>query len=554
MVWRPKLGSARRIESTATRFMVMMIITSFLVTPILAADQPSAFEVRGPTREGIPDFIDTTYDVESNDFREPIFVEYHGKVHVFWMTKVQNTWIGATNVIKAALIKTRSFDARNGVLKFDPMFMLTPNSNDTMGAGNIFPTPVVYKDKLYLFWACGDTAQRPPDAMDGAKVIYKVFDGTNWSAKASLVALPETSGLFSDDTTINTTIYNDKLYVTWTRTIADQGYTYGKILSRAFDGQYWGKQMEVSGVLNTTATDNPHMAVYKTSLYVVWHAKNTQTGDIRVMVNSFDGTQWGTSQEIFYVPDPVSGYFSNPRIAAYKNPATGKDELWGVWTTYGVGAFAAGPNDWDIVGRIFNGTGWGDVFQLTSPTDQGPDMNPQIAVFKGRVYVAWECSDSSVKPGPEKSIVMRVNDGYGWTGIKEVSRPGQREIWDSKHEYRLGDDEWVTLGVYENKLCAMYRTLDNITGRDGTKDIILRNITAYDSNGDGYMDGQVVPPRTVKSSTGTGNEGTFASLTCLVVVLFMVLVAALIYIFERPGRDEGKDEDALEEEESDEEE
>lgn len=551
---------------TTSKKVAAALMMTVLLLIVASPSTMGALETRPPIRADWPMFIDTTYDINLTDLREPGFAEFQGKVHVFWMTKV------TSGTIRKALIYTRSLNVSDSVPKFDPMVLLTPNSTDTMGNGNHFPTPIVYKNTLYVFWTSGDTAQKPTGDVGGADIIYKTFNGTTWSTSAQLVSIADDNGQNGDDISPMVAIHNDKMYVTWARTIIEGGLTYSKIQTRAFDGQYWGKVVDVSTISNTTLTDVPSLATYGDTLYEIWHSKNSVTQDVRVMYNTFNGISWGTQQELFYVPNPASGYISSPRLAAFQNPVTGKNELWGVWLTYGVGAKARDETDYDVVGKMYDGTKWGDVFELTAPTDIGSDNNPRLAVLNNRLYAVWESQDDTLKDGKDTDIVMRVNDGSGWGEQTLLSRPGDRDKMDSKGEHNLGKDEVVTLGMVDNKLTACWRTFDNVTGRDGTKDLIIRFITDYDNDNDGYMDSQDAfpldpnewkdsdndgcgdnkdaypddPTRCVKSGTGGGNEGPFAWLVCLVVVLFMGLVAALIYAFEKGGKakkDEERDED-----------
>ena len=539
-----------KISRTIGRLVLALIVISMVVPGLV----PAALENREPIRKGLPDFVDTTYDLNVTDFREPGFTVYKGKVHVFWMTK------SSVGTIRVGNIYTRSFDPTYNALKFDPRVLLTPNSTDTMGNGNHIPTPIVFKDKLYVFWPSGDSAQKPNGDQGETEIIYKVFDGANWTKQASLVSVDGDNDKNGDDSNQMLFIWNEKLYVIWARTILEGNYSFSKIVIRSFDGQYWGKVQDVSIQANETIADTPCITAYKDKLYAVWHDENSRTHDMKVMVNSFDGNKWGTPTSIFFVPDPVSGYISSPRIIAFNNPSTGKEELWGVWMTYGVGAGARSLTDWDIVGKIYDGTTWRDSFELTPPTDELGDQNPKITVFNKKVYVVWESVDPTTKDGKDTDLVMRTNDGYGWSEIILLSRPGDRDVMDSKGEHNLGKDEYATFGVVNNRLVVMFRSFDNVTGRDGTKDIIMRYITDYDSDNDGYMDSVDVfpndanewkdtdqdgcgdqkdaypddPAKCVKQSTGgNGQEGMFAWLVCFVVVLFMVLVASLIYIFER---------------------
>ena len=560
--------------------MVLMALGTMVMVsifPMMTAGED--LPVRPAVRPELPGFVDLVYNVPINNYRFPLSTVYHNRIYAFWMSKLELY----NDTIEKAQIWGRSMDDRDGkydAKSFDTPILFTPNPNDTIGASNMWPTPVVYKDKLYLFWSSSDTNSTPAGAPGTSDVLYRVFDGTNWTKTNALASVTGTDGNKWDDARPNGVVYNDKLYMVWTRTMYQDGHSLMKIVGRVFDGTNWGDLTYLSAPSNITLCDSPFMTLYKTNIYLVWHAKNTVTGDYEVMLSTFDGVKWSTPISIYHVTDPASGYISTPRLTVYNNPVTHNAELWGIWQTYGGAAVARSPLDCDIVGRVFNGTAWGDTFEVTPPTDTGMDRNPWIYAFNNRVYVVWESLDPTTKDGSDSDIVMRVNDGEGWGDITLLSRPGDRDFLDQNAEHNLGDDDEVSLGVYNNKLYAMFRTWDNVTGRDGSRDIIVRYITDYDNDGDGYMDSQDAfplnpkewkdtdgdgcgdnmdaypkdPTRCLSNTSPSAKEPTFASLACLVVVLFVVLVAALIYVFERPNPKDKKAQDEPEEDEEAEEE
>jgi hypothetical protein len=555
-------------------FMVLFAIGLMLMVAIFPAlSSGEELEKRPAVRKELPGFVDFVYDLEISNYRFPLSVEYKGRLWAFWMSKLELN----NDTIEKAQIWGRSMDDRNGKYNnktFDEPVLFTPDPNDKIGASNMWPTPIVYNDKLYLFWSSSDSNSLPAGAVGGTDIIYRVYDGKNWTKDNVLVSIPGKDGTHWEDARPWGQVYNGKLYLTWTRTI-EMNATYVKIVGRVLDGQTWGDMIDLSLPSNITLCDAPYMTLYKTSIYLVYHALNPITRDIDVMLTVFDGIKWSTATSIYHVSSPLSGYISTPRLTVYNNPVTQKQELWGIWQTYGGAAVARSPVDDDIVGRAFDGTKWGDPFEVTPPTDDGLDLNPWIYSINNRVYVVWESLDPTTKDGSDSDIVMRVYDGVSWGEVVLLSRPGDRDFLDSNAEHNLGTDDQVSLGVYNNKLYTMFRSWDNVTGRDGSRDIIVRYITDYDNDMDGYPDSQDAfpldpnewkdtdgdgcgdvkdaypkdPTKCTKTSNPPGKESTFASLACLVVVLFVVLIAALIYVFERPspkdkqGKDEPEDEE-----------
>jgi hypothetical protein len=560
--------------STKRVVLSILLLGSLLLTALPIGAMAEDLEKRPPVRKELPGFVDFVYDLDISNYRFPLSAVYNGRLYAFWMSKLELN----NDTIEKAQIWTMSMDDRNGKYdnkSFDAPVLFTPDPNDKTGASNMWPTPIVFNNKLYLFWASSDTNSMPANSVGSTVIIYRTLDGANWTQTNALASTPGNDGTHWDDMRPWGQIYNDKLYLVWTRTVQTDTVTYTKIVGRVFDGTTWGDLMDLSLSSNTTLCDAPFMSIYKTSIYLVYHAKNMVTSDIDVMLTVYNGLKWSTPTSIYHVQNPASGYISTPRLTVYNNPINHKEELWGIWETYGGAAVARSPLDCDIVGRVFDGTSWGDPFEATPPTDKGLDLNPWIYAFNNKVYVVWESLDPSTKDGTDSDIVMKVYDGESWTDIVLLSRPGDRDVLDNAAEHNLGTDDQVSVGVYNNKLYAMFRSWDNVTGRDGSRDIIVRYITDYDNDGDGYMDGQDAfpldpkewkdtdgdgcgdnkdvydndPARCVKSSTGSGNEGPFAWLVCLVIVLFMGLVAALIYAFERGGKHKKKDGAPIEEDE-----
>jgi hypothetical protein len=566
----------------ARSFMALLIVGIMLLVSAMPALTSGALTPRPAVRPDLPGFIDTTYDQKITDYRFPLSAEYHGRLYIFWMSKIKFN----NGTIAKAFIYGRSMDDRNGKYNnntFDKPILFTPDPKDLIGVSNMWPTPIVFKDKLYLFWSSGDANSLPAGTGDGAYIIFRVLDGTNWSKNNTMVSIPGNDKAHWEDARPSALVYNDKLYLVWTRTIVETNLTYTKIVGRVFDGQTWGDLTEISTPSNITVCDSPYMTVYKTNIYLVYHIKNAVTRDIDVILTIFDGIKWSSPTSIYHVASPASEYISTPRLAVFNNPVTNKEEVWGVWATYGGTAVARKPTDWDIVGRVFDGSKWGDPFEITPPTDSESDTNPWIIVVNNRIYVLWESMDPTTKDGTDTDIVMRINDGSGWSEVQLVSRPGDRDFLDKNGEHNLGKDDQLSIGIYNHKLYAMFRSWDNITARDGSRDVVVRYVTDYDNDGDGYLDSQDAfpldpnewkdtdgdgcgdakdayptnPDKCTKSTSPSGSESTFASLACLVVILFVVLVAALIYVFERPspkdkkGTDEPEDDDTNDEKKPD---
>jgi len=552
----------RKCSRTVTILVMLNLVAIIFMVPfgsMVAADLPK----RGPTREGLEDFIDVPYDIEMKKYREPAFAEYKGKAYVAWITKITNTnpdLPGSENgTLKARVLFVRSFDDRDGNLKIDEHVLLNPNSTDTLGHGNHVPYLITYKDLLYIFWNSNDQGQKPPGMGWGTDILYKTFDGSNWSISATMVS--QESPDQGNDNDPHALIYNEMLYLVWTKTIEDNRSVYSKIMARSYDGEFWGRAVDISPTMTSIVHEMPRLALYGTKVYATWHTRDIVSNNISVMCNSFDGTKWGTAETIFQAVEPISNFLSTPNMAAFDNPATGREELYAVWQTFDEGAVARNMGDFDIIARVFDGTSWGDIFEITSPTDSGADYCPQVLVHGGKVYVFWETFDEGTADGRDKDIVMKTFDGYSWSGVQLLSRPGDRDYWPPNGSHNLGDDEQIRAGIYNNKIGLVWRSFDNVTGRDGSRDIMFRYVTDYDNDGDGYLDGDDAFPldedewldsdkddcgdnmdvRPLDPAYCTAEDiddsaSPFSWMVCLVFILIIILVSAIMYRVERASK------------------
>lgn len=551
-----------------TMGVVCVLLLMAPAAPMASATLP----VREPTVEGLDGFIDVTYDIDMNKYSEPAFAEYRGKAYVAWISKVTNTNPDIPNPndldLKTRVLFIRSFDDRDSNLKFDEALLLTPNSTDTLGHGNHVPFLIKFDSKLFVLWNSNDKGQKPTGKGWGTDILYKMYDGKNWTEDASIINLETPDE--GDDNDPHAMVFNDRLYVTWSRTITDGGLVYSKIMVRSFDGEIWGRTVTINTFSNTTVCENPRLEVYGTKLWAIWHQREIGSGNISVAVNSFDGNKWDNADLIHLVPSPQSNFHPKPKMASYENPASGKEELWAVWQTFGVDAVAKGTGDFDVVGRVFDGSSWGEIFEITLPTDTGADYNPQIEVVNDRVHVVWETFDDVTSDGHDKDIVTRTYDGYHWTDVQLHSRPGDRDYMGPKLEHNMGDDEHLKLGFYNNKLAAVWRSFDDVTGRNGSRDVIFRYITDHDNDDDGYLDSEDAFPLDKNEWKDSDDDGCgdnkdarpldpdycikadidddpvavpMSWSICLMLFLIIILLATVMYKLEimRPAKKGGKD-------------
>jgi hypothetical protein len=172
---------------------------------------------------------------------------------------------------------------------------------------------------------------------------------------------------------------------------------------------------------NTAEEMFPVSAVFKDKLYVAWQREDfNETVKYFATLASFDGESW--SEPLFLSsPDITKKIRSelnlNPRMAA------DDDALYVAW--------ASNEPDWtegmddDIVFRFTeDGETWSEVIEVSGYYNEGLDKLPRVVPYDERVFFIWETTDRIDSDGPDMDIVMRSWDGSGFGQVLEVTPSG----------------------------------------------------------------------------------------------------------------------------------
>ncbi len=438
-------------------------------------------------------FVDMTFDLNQEDYREPAAAEYRGTLYVAWVSKEPNPDLphgNGTQVLSSRVLFVRGFNDTNGRPERAAPVLLTPGSSDTLGHGNHAPTLVTYQDRLYMFWQSNDAAQKPDGSGFDTDILLRTFDGTAWSPPTMA---SEEGPRGAADFSVTAAVHQGRLVLAWSRNVlatAGNGSSFGEIVTRTFDGNAWAPATVISPPTARDVNDYPSLAVLGDRLHAVWARRTLEDGRAEVLWAWTEGRGWSTPVAVQSQSETGRAYSPTPRLAVYNDPVTGTRDLYLVSTVLGDGAVRSAPDDLDIVvRRLQGGLGtWGAPVELTARTDRGLDENPSLGVGgDGRLYAAWETLDDTTADGQDRDLVARAYDGRQWGPATPVSRVGDRDAvgWQERN---LGDDEQLRLVVYRNKIAALFRTWDDVTGRDGRRDVILRYLSEYDNDGDGYLD------------------------------------------------------------------
>jgi hypothetical protein len=131
-----------------------------------------------------------------------------------------------------------------------------------------------------------------------------------------------------------------------------------------------------------------------------------------------------------------------PKMAEYNG------EMWVIWQSYDEN-ITDGGTDSDVVVRMFDGTRWDRIIDLSAPLDGLEDDIPQIIAYGGKLYAIWSKGDGKATAGGLNELVYRAYDGTAWGPETRIS--GVRE--DGLNTYERCE-------VYDGRLYVIWKTTD----------------------------------------------------------------------------------------------
>ncbi len=357
----------------------------------------------------------------------PKMAEFDGELWVIWDSEDQNITTGEDQDIVV-----RRFDGK----EWDRIVEL---SQPTDTEEDDIPQLIAYKDKLYAIWSKGDGGAT---AVSNTELVYRAYDGTSWSEERRISG-PKERGLNTYERCV---VFKDRLYVVWKTSdpqvcIRDSFSDDLDIVYRSFDGENWGRIVEITAAANDGVDWSVDAIVYRGMMYVIWDTWDSGiTGRSRtsdIVYRAFDGQQWTQLRNLSPYSDASTSSTevldALPRLWVYDNPVTGEDELFAIWMRGQTKRNNAGDG-YHIVYRRYSGGVWSQMVQLSEdPSGEKVDqMFPSLITFNGTLYAIWTIGTNTTehKEGDTKliatygDIIIRSFDGERWSPILELTPLG----------------------------------------------------------------------------------------------------------------------------------
>ncbi len=323
----------------------------------------------------------------------PASIVYDGLLYLFWAS---NTAVGGSGDFD---ILYSTYDGHAWTSQ--QVLTMDDSGNDHT------PQPVVFEEKLYLFWSSDDAGTT---SGSNADIVVSSYDGSSWTKPVSL-----TSGFGSlGDYNPCPIIFNDQLYVF---------FEWYSVHNNAYEIAYthleatWGVPIPITNTSNGHNL-NPTAAVTGQSLILAWEsydsglAVNTTSSIVsRTLTNNV----WSGYISLSGNVGPAN---SDPFAVTYSG------STWVFWTTSSE-AISDGE-DLDIVGRELTNGVWSDtILEIANMSDSGDDTGIIAALHDGKMILSWVSASSEYSDGPDTDIIMVIYDGEEWSQPIDISQDGE---------------------------------------------------------------------------------------------------------------------------------
>ena len=253
------------------------------------------------------------------------------------------------------------------------------------------------------------------------------------------------SELFDGDSNYPSMVVDgDDIYVVWQEQGNVSGIENGvdrDILYSHYDGDSWSDYVVISDDADDVQSEEPHIAVSGSNIYVVWEAyqgggnQDDTDSDVYVRYSSNGGQNWGPVNLISDDPNDSESY--SPRVAA--SGSTGHV----VWQELG-NIDGDGTQEYDICyKRITGGNPAASTTVVSEDENDRDSYRPDVTAEGSNVYVVWYDSGDIDGSGADYDIIFRksTNSGTSWNADHVVI--SQSTTYSYYPKIDVGDDIYV---------------------------------------------------------------------------------------------------------------
>lgn len=337
---------------------------------------------------------------DSGQDMTPSLAVYGDKLYLAWASNSEPETDGSDMDI---IVK--SYDGTQWSMPLE----LTSSLNSGMDS---IPQTIVYGGELYVIWK---TESADESTGFDADIVLRKFNGTGWSDTIEVSDFLD-SGYDSEPVPA---IYDGRLFIAWQS--EDLSFTNGSdpdIVIRSYNGTDWSDVVEITSRENTGFDTAPSLAAHGGKLYCAWgtdDANETSGLDNDIVLKAFDGNVWVREREL--TPKTDDGWDGYPELAVHSG------RLYAFWQTNDM--LTSTGNDPDIVFRAFDGSQWSGVFEL-NPDDFGRDgasfrSGVDIISFNEHFWIIWQ----SASRDDDVDWDITVRSCFGFPEKHEAGLPNE---------------------------------------------------------------------------------------------------------------------------------
>lgn len=292
---------------------------------------------------------------------------------------------------------------------------------------------VVFQDKLYIVWKTTDPNISDHSNSNDYDLVMRWFDGTNLGPIDEITANDDGAM----DWSFTVSVFNNRLYIIWETNTGGWlgGDNMVDIVVKSFDGVSWSNRRDLSPSNDATKDEIPGSYVWynpvkkQDELWVIWGRGdgNPQgTGDINIVVRSFDGVSWTSMQEISYPNVQVQNM--GQVLIGYE------DRLYAIWID-GTESVIVDQTPtltvFKIYGNIdirsYDGYEWSAIKELTPEGLANKASDPYLTVYNGKLYATWSFPNDASTSSKDWDIILRNIDFKDVTLSLDIGNKGSTD-------------------------------------------------------------------------------------------------------------------------------